>query len=477
MRLIKFWPIPYLGLITAFIAINFLHWGYDDPFITYRYATNIISGNGFVYNPSERILSTTTPLFTLILALIMALGYDPHFAAILLGAFSLGLGALFIWELGQVYHSHLVGWSGLLLYPNFSLLLTTLSSETPIYLTLCLGAFAAYSHRQYQRTALFSALAVLTRPDGMLVAIILAAHYLLTQKTCTPPWKAIGVFSVILFPWILFSWIYFQSPLPATLFAKQSQGTLSISQSFSTGFLTLLENYHNKWYWQVKAILVILGFGSAFRFYRQWTHLLIWPALYFLSFSVLGVTSYFWYYAPLVPGFLISLGLGLQALSESKVFFNSPQKWMGIVIPIVLISIFFFTQSQSFYLASQREDPRIQIYRETGLWLQQNTPTDSSVGALEIGLIGYYSQRKMIDFAGLLQPIIAQRLVGERDYESGAIFAVETYKPDYIVLHQDLFLKLEDKLKLLDCSQVHKLLGVNHKYSMNIVIFNCQHQP
>jgi len=47
-------------LFTQFIA--------DDAFITFRYAENIANGIGFVYNEGERLLGTTTPLFTLILA-------------------------------------------------------------------------------------------------------------------------------------------------------------------------------------------------------------------------------------------------------------------------------------------------------------------------------------------------------------------------------------------------------------------------
>ena len=40
----------------------------EDAFITFRYARNIAQGLGFVYNPGERVLGTTTPLQTLLLA-------------------------------------------------------------------------------------------------------------------------------------------------------------------------------------------------------------------------------------------------------------------------------------------------------------------------------------------------------------------------------------------------------------------------
>lgn len=53
-----------VGIISAVLLMTFYRWAYDDPFISYRYAENLTRGLGFVYNPGERILSTTTPLFT-----------------------------------------------------------------------------------------------------------------------------------------------------------------------------------------------------------------------------------------------------------------------------------------------------------------------------------------------------------------------------------------------------------------------------
>ncbi len=35
----------------------------DDAYITYRYSQNILEGHGLVYNPGERVLGTTTPLY------------------------------------------------------------------------------------------------------------------------------------------------------------------------------------------------------------------------------------------------------------------------------------------------------------------------------------------------------------------------------------------------------------------------------
>ena len=232
----------YLLLTTIVIFEAFSRWGYDDPFITYRYAANLQHGLGFVYNPAERVLSTTTPLFTLLLALLGNLWPDLPRLANLLGAFSLAMGGLFLWDLAHSWRAPLVGWSGLLLYPTFPLLISTLGSETLLSLAFCLGAFAFYARRRYPLTAVCVALAILTRPDGILVAFILAVHYFLRIRRPVP-WLALALFLGLTIPWFTFAWVYFGSPLPATLAVKQHQGAMAISQRFAPGLWTILRPY------------------------------------------------------------------------------------------------------------------------------------------------------------------------------------------------------------------------------------------
>ncbi|MDE3090535.1 MAG: hypothetical protein KGJ80_14230, partial [Chloroflexota bacterium] len=138
----------YLFVVTGVLFEEFSHWFYDDPFVTYRYAENLMHGLGFVYNPGQRVLSTTTPLFTILLALGGNLWSDLPRLAILLGGLSLGVGGLFLWELANLWRTPLAGWTGLLLYPTFPLLLSTLGSEAPLYLAFCLGTVVFYVQRR-----------------------------------------------------------------------------------------------------------------------------------------------------------------------------------------------------------------------------------------------------------------------------------------------------------------------------------------
>ena len=468
----------YLLLTTIVIFAAFSHWSYDDPFITYRYAANLQHGLGFVYNPGERVLSTTTPLFTLLLALLGNLWPDlPHLAN-LLGAFSLAMGGLFLWDLAHTWQAPLVGWSGLLLYPTFPLLVSTLGSETLLYLAFCLGAFAFYARRRYPLTAVCVALAILTRPDGILVAFILAAHYFLWIRRPVP-WLALALFLGLTIPWFAFAWVYFGSPLPATLAVKQHQGAMAISQSFAPGLLTIL-GWYARWPYLLEAGLAVVGMVFMFRCARPWALFLAWTMLYFLAYSALGVSRYFWYYAPLVPGLIVLLGLGISSISRGgpcvrprEVFTSHRTAFFYIAALAVFL---YLVPAQAYDLGQlrQRPDNRLGIYPVVGEWLRDHTTPDVSVGTLEVGMIGYYSQRRMIDFAGLIQPQVSNQLTAHTTYEDTALWAVEHYRPDYLVLHENNFPRLEQGYVAMHCTAIKRFPGKTYGYSTDLNVYNCK---
>ena len=46
---------------------------------------------------------------------------------------------------------------------------------------------------------------------------------------------------------------------------------------------------------------------------------LAWAGAHFVSYCVLGVSAYSWYYDPLIPGFIAALGLGVGVLFRVRV--------------------------------------------------------------------------------------------------------------------------------------------------------------
>lgn len=465
----------FVILSVLFLYITFLNWAYDDPFITFRYAKNLVEGYGFVYNPGERILSTTTPLFTLLLSTIHPITTDIHILATLIGIVSLIVGGVLLFDLSRSWNSPLVGWTGLLLYTTFPLLAKTLGSEIPLYLALCIAAYAFYARKKYELTAVFAGLAALARPDGILVPLILGADYLMHRRGSVP-WRSVVIFAGIMLVWILFAWFYFGSPLPVTLLAKQRQGAMFISQGFIENFPSIMSEYL-RWPYILQSVLAIFGFIYTLWKKQVWVVFLAWPIFYFIAYSILGVSGYFWYYAPLVPGFIIASGLGISTIRD---LFRSISKegslWFDQTVNVLtgfLLIVFLISNIRILYQVSRQVDNRYAIYKASGEWLRENTNLDDKVGSLEVGIIGYYSERKMIDFAGLIQPKVAERLDPDSTYEDAAIWAIETYRPDYIVLQEGLFSDLEQNYASKFCVPLKKFTGEQYQYPWNVDIYDC----
>lgn len=549
----------YFLLIVYWIITIWGKWAYDDPFITYRYTSNLLRGIGFVYNPGERVLSTTAPFFALLLAALSPLSDNLPRMANLIGALSIAAGGLLFFDIARSLKSPIVGWVGLLLYPSFTLLLNTIGSETPLYITFALASFAFYFRQNLVLTAAFCALTVITRPDGVLVPMIISLDYLARtwgirrQRQTIPPQPdenglddlslaspvgsrfsgnprlAFFLFIALTIPLYLFAWVYFGSPIPATLAAKQYQGLMDISREFPAGLYWTFKYHLNSWYHWVQLGLATIGIFYLFFslisdaqeiFLRQrgkiirrkniihakaWMVFMAWPLSYSVAYSILGLTSYFWYYAPLIPGLVVLVGLGVSGIdrfvrngitalfrfagSKGRRFASTannqtigettlpsaPDIIASLSVATIIIAL-GLSQGLNIVGASGAANPRSMIYRKAGLWLNKNTPANAKVGTLEVGIIGYYSNRPIVDFAGLIQPDIAKYLNHGTTYEDSALYSIEKFQPDYLVLIEGSFRELEQGYVADHCTIAALIQGYRYNYGANLIIYQCERQ-
>jgi hypothetical protein len=121
----------------------------------------------------------------------------------------------------------------------------------------------------------------------------------------------------------------------------------------------------------------------------------------------------------------------------------------------------------------KRPDQRSDVYQSIGDWLKSNTPEDASVAALEVGMIGYYAQRAMIDFAGLIDPLVSSQFTKATTYEDSAIFVFANYQPDYLVLQQGMFPNFENDFVLQNCKNKKQFLEEEFGAPGTFEIFRC----
>jgi len=76
--------------------------------------------------------------------------------------------------------------------------------------------------------------------------------------------------------------------------------------------------------------------------------------------------------------------------------------------------------------------PTIDRYFHFGQWLRTNAPSGSSLGTLEVGILGYWSELPIVDFCGLVTPGVAQH-VPQREHVR---FAIDTLRPTFVIAHR-----------------------------------------
>jgi hypothetical protein len=194
----------------------------EDFYITLRYAENIAHGAGFVYNHGERILGTTTPLYTLILALSAWLHMNPIIVGKLLNIAADGATCFLIAYLParpEICYPR-VGQFAALLYAFSStpISITIGGMETGLVTCVCMAMITAYVARSTRPLYILGAVLFLLRIDGLVLFGLLAVCLAYQQRRL--PWRDLGLAALIVAPWIVFATVYFGSPIPTSLTAK-----------------------------------------------------------------------------------------------------------------------------------------------------------------------------------------------------------------------------------------------------------------
>jgi hypothetical protein len=311
----------------------------------------------------------------------------------------------------------------------------------------------------------------LIRADGVLAAGAAGCAFLI-QRRRPIPWHAIGLYLLLLAPWFVFAQLYFGAPFPATLAAKRRQGRLSASELFFAGLVRRARNEYWTYLLQrPQAILALIGCVYTYLYSRPWLLVVGWSLLYTAAYTALGVTSYFWYYGPVAVGFIALIGIGVAAIFElSRRLLK--RRWVATLMLVLLLMIVLVPELNGLRYTATHPDARLEIYRTTGEWLRGHTPTDASIGALEVGIIGYYAERRMIDFAGLLQPEVSLQLSPTTSYDDAAVWAFQHFRPDYLVLQSNALPRLEHTVASANgCSVIQTFQ--DQQYPFPLLIFAC----
>jgi arabinofuranosyltransferase len=453
--------IERAGLVIALLIATTLMWPLrhyltDDTFIHLRYAENLAAGQGFVFNPGERVYGCTSPLWVTLLADGISMGFDGLRVARVLGfVATLCSVVLFLQlmrrtlQLPALCAIATVAWSAHAWMLRWSLS----GMETPLAVALALAGFVAFTEgnvwgsRPVRTGALWS-LAALTRPEAALLLVLWGA-FLLADADSRPGLRRL-VFGALppLFiygGWLLFAHLYFGSELPQTLVAK------------TAGPQPVAERLANLWR-QVKIVGATDGIMAALlaaallaggrrvwtrrsaaqRAQRMlpWVWVLAVPALYVFR----GVQVLSRYLLPLLPVLSWLAWRAGECWSLGPDGASQPRVVRRTVIAGAVIAALVVAQNFAVYQGAVV--PQVLSF-STGLrhslipigrWLHDHTPPTTAVAAPDIGAIGYYSDRRVVDLAGLIEPRMIPFLEKEPYEEAAANFRFAAFaRPEYVL--------------------------------------------
>lgn len=435
--------VVVLFLLAAAIALSSRIWfsrttnlTLEDAFITFRYAENISAGKGFVYNEGERVLGTTTPLWTLILASARSAGLSVIETSRVAGIiFDTATLALLLLLFRKKRDFLLLSLAMMIALSPGIVAMSVSGMETPLLLFLMTGALWAYDRRN-DMTGFFLGLIVLTRIDGVLFAGILLAVAFSRERRWTLRQLALG--GMVLLPWVLFSLLYFHGIIPQSLQAKAAQyhmGFRASADPFLGIFTPLGEGQSLKWVLKILAFL-LLAWGWWVSVRRGGLFLVL--AVFFVSYCVLfmfsGVLIFSWYLAPAIYAAAFLQAAGLEWLLER---FAPPDRRVMRALGAAIVLIALVLGNAAFLGGRAEKFRQVQAFEEDlrmriGLWLRDHAGTGSSVLLEPIGYIGYYAGPgvRILDEVGLVTPAIEHAGSGGAGWY---IDLIRSLRPDYIV--------------------------------------------
>lgn len=424
------WVLMPLLLVSYFsyLARSFQM---DDALIYMRYIENFHDGLGLVYNPGEKFNGLTSPFFTFVVLIAGWFYADLQAVMVVLSALFLFLAAIFAaLTFSDGLLERLVIASGVACVSYFYY---TFGMETPLFLMLI--ALSLYLYKVDSPWFLVVlALLITTRSEGIFLAVPMGLDFLVRKRQLPEMRFFLGGALIFISPYI-FNYFYYGEFLAATGGAKIGQGTSGL---WGEGILFLNAFYLKD--------LVFSGSGFAALFFviasivGAVISLLRIPkiaglALVFgvllLAFYVgLNIPDYHWYYGPFMF-FMVIFSVKCAWFLGAKLHGWFDSQACKVISVWVVILAFIVPASN---LVSMEEKGRNESYAQIGMWLKENTPADASVAMVEIGTVGWYADRTVIDILGLVNEHNAD-YIGERNFYGW----LTHYAPNYILRHEPIW--------------------------------------
>ncbi len=433
-----------LGLVLAYVrSVSIRGLPFDDSYISLQFARNLARHGFLTFDGETASAGATSILHVALLAVPIKLGVSPVHASMGLGILlQLGLVLAVYWLGRAIFHDRLAALFAaasvaVMGYAAFDALN---GMETTLFMLLVAAATAAFlqaeSDRGFLGAGLLAALALLTRPEGALLLAAMTLYHLLDARRGRPlrsPANARRL-ALLLGP---------TAAAVAGLAAFYLWTTGSPTPGAATAKFRFFQEYNLPW--PRRGDLLETGIGDFLKPVLPWIVLAAlsirrreallfgffaagFLAVYFMLFP--GGTVHYWYrYDHAFLPFIAVFAAGGLAWAIRRVNWRSGDVIAAVVIGLVLLGgiIYQYNAFRNHYSVEVTLNETRQV--GMALYLRDNVPPDQTIATHDIGVIGFYSQHKVIDLVGLVNPDVISYHSGRRVRQY-----VDSVRPDYIVV-------------------------------------------
>jgi hypothetical protein len=408
----------------------------DDTWIHLQFARNLAEGQGFSFNAGIPSSGSTAPLWTLVLAVPLALGVSPLVAGKVLGLLLAVIAALAAARLTLA----LCGSRAAAVLAGVATAITprmawaSLSGmEVPLYTALVVLAMLAYTKEAAAGSArglwaVLAALAGWSRPETFVAGAVLVLAWLAGparagegRRLLRGWWQPPVLFAIVAGAFLAFNAHVGGRPLPNTFYAKHyGMGTaVSLAEGRYADALMDVWRYPlnllgDAVRWQATqdgllfgaAIVGILALAGALGHPapRGGRALLAVLAISPVAKGLVAPQPPMMVHEGRYVMHLLVLGLVVCACGVAAVARFTRPRWLAgllAVLGLVQVGGATFTAMQT-YADEVKNINDLQI--ETARWLAGHTAPDATIATNDIGAIAFFTRRFVFDTEGLVSP-------------------------------------------------------------------------
>ena len=436
---------------------------WEDWYITFRASNNLATGNGLVFNIGERLMTYTSPLGTLIPALIKFVfinssdevviwGYRV-LCGLVLASSTFFLNRIFI-KLNV--NSGFYFLAVFLFSFNFLIIDNTINGMESAFMVFfeiyLLSILITQPKKLIVQLALAFAGIMYSRPDGFFYAgtLILGLFLFgeisilkLKSENLSIFFNSIALSILIFAPWLIWTWIYYGTPIPHTIIAKARDYDIQFFVTETSKFLSQFNGSPNLY---LPSYAVRFGSWPTFTPIASLVSILsmfYWinpkgiPVARALSFASMIMVYYLnvvsglgpspWYLPSAITPSLLVITLAFSDLWETKI---------KVAFYPLMLGLTLFT-TLTFYHGTRmiRNQQRIVEFgnrEKIGKWIKANKqPNDT--GFMEcLGYIGFYSELKTFDYPGMSSPemVNARKTIKSENYAD----LINYLRPNWLIL-------------------------------------------